>query len=75
MALRFYDSNETILYEYDPHDFSLWGEEAFPTPPIWLEDNEEIIGIYGCMNGLDGTYFYIEQLGFLVKVKPERKLE
>ena len=62
-AFRFYDDNDNMLREYKTEDIT-------PTHihrKQELEDNEELIGLYGVTDKED----WITSLGFIVKVKTQ----
>ena len=58
-ALNFSDSNENILYEYNP--LNRGGINKIYT----IDENKEIIGVYGNHN----SSRWFRSFGFIVKVK------
>ena len=63
LGIAFFNSKGEIVYDYDPGYYH--GIEYYGPPLTWLEDNEELVGVYGIRHN-DG---FFENFGFIVKVK------
>ena len=71
-SLQFYDGNDELIADYDPVDAaalyrSKFSEDIKTDSRHELEDNEELIGVYGIVD----YYSALSQFGFVVKVKPD----
>lgn len=65
--LRFLDIGGTAMYEYETTDHpSLVAKKDYYDVKEELEDNEELIGVYGAIKN-----DYLSTFGFIVRVNPE----
>ena len=64
-SMFFYDSNGQQSGEFNVF------QNKIPLAPVQLAANEELVGVYGSMEGQKGSHFNIASLGFIVKVKAE----
>jgi len=72
-SLQFYDGNDELIADYDPVDASTLYKNNYNGKYIKtdsrheLEDNEELIGVYGIVD----YYSSFVHFGFVAKVKPD----